>query len=215
MCIEGVAVKAPAKINLFLEVLGKRPDGYHEVRSIVVPVALFDDLTFESMDAGVETKVRGSGVQPADVKRLENSTGNLATDAGLVLKEATGYPGGVRIRIEKGIPICGGLGGGSADAAATLKGLNEMWRTGLGLRELSLLGQRLGSDIPAMLQGRAVVVRGRGERVTALRLNREKRRSEDWWVVIVNPGFGASDLSCVAVDGTSLMIGLPLFFTIL
>ncbi|MBT3295799.1 MAG: 4-(cytidine 5'-diphospho)-2-C-methyl-D-erythritol kinase [Verrucomicrobia bacterium] len=186
--MESIELAAHAKINLYLEVCGRRANGYHELRSVVVPVSLHDTIVLEPADEiesvfdAVEVPVGGCGCLPA-------SEHNLTTRAACALKAATGYPGGVRIHISKRIPIGGGLGGGSADAAAVLRGLMELWGVTMPLHEVMALGSTLGCDIPALLHGGAVVMEGLGERVTPLELGQPDTPDGRWWLVIVNPGF--------------------------
>lgn len=184
-------IVASAKINLFLEVFLKRPDGYHDIRSLMVPVSLHDVLTLETTDGPIETTVEGVDIPAEDAACLAGSQDNLATQAAAALKKATGYSGGARIRIAKSIPVGGGLGGGSADAVATLKGLNQLWQTGLGYPDLLELCCELGSDIPAMLPGRAVIAGGRGDQVEELAVD-QRSGGQDWWLVIANPGFAVA-----------------------
>ena len=150
-------LEAHAKINLTLEVLGVRSDGYHDLRSVVVPVPLHDDVVLEPAD-GVSVGM------PGDLPQEKN----LAWRAAQALRRATGCTQGVRIRIVKRIPAGAGLGGGSADAAAVLTGLNELWGLGLTQSRLCEIGATVGSDVPALALGGAVLMEGRGERVTPL-----------------------------------------------
>ena len=150
-------LEAHAKINLTLEVLGVRSDGYHDLRSVVVPVPLHDDVVLEPAD-GVSVGM------PGDLPQEKN----LAWRAVQALRRATGCTQGVRIRIVKRIPAGAGLGGGSADAAAVLNGLNELWGLGLTQSRLCEIGATVGSDVPALVLGGAVLMEGRGERVTPL-----------------------------------------------
>jgi len=148
-------IKAPAKVNLFLDVLGKRDDGYHEIRSLLLPVSLFDQLILENTPGRIETVTKSQmylkGIPwPVSMGSLDD---NLATRAARLLKETTGIRCGARIILEKHIPIAGGMGGGSSDAAAVLKGLNTLWSTGLSQNELMALGAKLGCDIPALVHG--------------------------------------------------------------
>jgi 4-diphosphocytidyl-2-C-methyl-D-erythritol kinase len=182
-----VTLLAPAKVNLFLEVLGKRPDGYHDLRSLVVPVSICDELVLETMEAGIEVRCTGEELPAGSREGLPEPADNLAVRAACLLGEAAGSRGGVRIHIRKHIPVGGGLGGGSADAAATLVGLNRLWKTGLTTEQLMELGARLGSDIPAMVFGRAVRMEGRGERVSPV--DCRWPAGVAWWLVVVNPGF--------------------------
>ena len=192
---ESLTLHPAGKINLYLEVLGVRENGYHDIRSVLVPVSLHDVLTLEKAEKEIETDVRlcegdggdlmgwgDQGLSPKD---------NLATRAALALKEASGYRGGARITLEKCVPVGGGLGGGSADAAATLKGLNELWGTGLSLSELMEIGTGLGCDVPALIHGGAVSMQGMGEDVQPLDVGAEGG-GQSWFVVILNPGFRVS-----------------------
>ena len=178
-------IEATAKINLSLEILGQRPDGYHELRSIVTPVALADRVSLTLEGQGIALVVHGEpGV---DLGKLGPDEENLAFRAARLLQARHGAPDGVRIDILKRIPIGGGLGGGSADAAAVLTGLNQLCRLGLSRARLRVLGAELGSDVPAMLHGGAVVMTGRGERVASV-VTGVRRPIPGFWTVIANPG---------------------------
>jgi 4-diphosphocytidyl-2-C-methyl-D-erythritol kinase len=183
---ETIQISAPAKVNLFLEVLGKRPDGYHDLRSLVVPVSLCDEVTL-CEGPGLEVVCEEGGLPDGNAVMLPESDNNLAMRAAKLLQGKTGLAKGARIKIRKAIPIGGGLGGGSADAAAVLVGLNRLWGAGLPMEALMALGARLGSDIPAMVAGKAVRMEGRGERVTPLACRWPAGQA--WWLVVVNPGF--------------------------
>ncbi len=153
-----VTIKAPAKINLTLEVLGKRDDGYHEIASVMQAVSLFDTLTLSTAE----------DVQLiSDVPELRTRD-NLVYRAAELLKREKAGDGGVEIRLNKGIPIAAGMGGGSSDAAATLLGLNVLWKLGLDTKELEAFAARLGSDVPFFLSGGTALAEGRGERITPL-----------------------------------------------
>jgi 4-diphosphocytidyl-2-C-methyl-D-erythritol kinase len=152
--------EARAKINVFLRVLGARQDGYHELESLVVPISLSDLVV----------------VQPAESLRVEISGGsaltaegpgglNLALVAALALADACPDAGGALVRVDKRIPVAAGLGGGSADAAATLLALNELWGCEVDPLTMAGIGERIGSDVPAMLAGEPVLMTGRGERL--------------------------------------------------
>jgi len=149
----GLTVPAYAKLNLTLEVLGKRPDGYHELHSLMCSLALHDSVRLE---LAPEIAVRCSLPELA-------GPGNLAHRAAFLLQAATNYQGGTMISIEKRIPVAGGLGGGSSDAAATLTGLNRLWDTGLSGEALGSLAAQLGSDVPFCLAGGVALASGRGE----------------------------------------------------
>ena len=172
-----MTVEAYAKVNLTLEVFGKRSDGYHALRSVVLPVSLSDTLTIEA--AGDGTLVSDTGY-PDD----------LCLKAARALDPARG----ARISVVKRIPAGGGLGGGSADAAATLLALNGLWGLGRSREELAAVGARVGSDVPALVLGGPVLMEGRGEKVSRLGIGRETggARLGRLNLVLVNPGVFSS-----------------------
>jgi 4-diphosphocytidyl-2-C-methyl-D-erythritol kinase len=153
-----LTIRAPAKVNLVLEVLGKRSDGYHEIKSIVQAVSLFDVLSFEKSDR-LEIGCNVSSLRSSD---------NLVVKAAEALIKKTGYEGGARIRLEKIIPMDSGLGGGSSDGAAALTGLNILWSLGLSQKELVEIAADIGSDVPFFIHGGTCLTEGRGERITPL-----------------------------------------------
>ncbi len=165
---------APAKLNVFLRVLGARADGYHDLESLVLPLSLADELTVtkaQALDVIVDAEIELS-------EGLDAGGMNLSLVAALAMAEACDGPiRGAEIRIAKRIPVAGGLGGGSADAAATLLALNDLWACGLDRETLVSIAERIGSDVPAMLAGGAVMMRGRGERIAPVHL------VTTWWVV--------------------------------
>ncbi len=163
---------------MFLRVLAAREDGYHDVESLVVPISLADRITVRRQDR-LDVEIRDAGAPGA----LPSGGLNLALVAALALADACPDGGGARIEIEKRIPVAGGLGGGSADAAATLLALNELWGCDLDLAALVDVAERIGSDVPAMLAGGPVLVAGRGELLTPA------ETAPLWWV-LVSPGFG-------------------------
>jgi 4-diphosphocytidyl-2-C-methyl-D-erythritol kinase len=170
------AEDAPAKLNLYLRVLGRRPDGFHDLDTLIVPLSLADRVTVVSPDEGAirvgVTGAASSGV-PAD-------QANLAGRAVEALRQALGRPDfGARIDIEKRIPIGAGLGGGSADAAAVLRVLGREWEAAPELVWEAAVA--VGSDVPALLHGGPVVVRGRGELVSPVEL------PSMWWVLVLQP----------------------------
>ena len=150
--------RAYAKLNLTLEVLGKREDGYHDLASIIQTVDLWDELEFEGGD-GVEFECSDESL---------NGTDNLVVKAAKVLHEAVGRNLGAKIVLRKRIPIAAGLGGGSADAAATLRGLNRLCGLGLSEDELVEIGAKVGSDVPFLVSGGTGLVGGRGETMEPL-----------------------------------------------
>ena len=166
-----LTTRAYAKVNLTLEVLGRRDDGYHDVVSIMQTIGLFDTLSVEP---------HGEILLECDVPELA-SQDNLAAAAARLLQEETGCRQGARIRIEKGIPVAAGLGGGSSDAAAALRALNETWGLGLSIGELEALAARLGSDVPFFLHNGTAMAQGRGERVRPL------PPIDTQWLVVLSP----------------------------
>lgn len=153
-------VYAQAKINLSLDVLGKRPDGYHEVRMIMQTLALHDIVTLEQRPSGIEVCTNSPWIPPNE--------GNIAYKAAQLLMETQGIRTGLRISIDKRIPVAAGLAGGSSNAAAVLKGLNEMLALGLSSDILMAIGKQIGADVPYCLQGGTVLAEGIGEVLTPL-----------------------------------------------
>jgi len=166
-----LTILAPAKINLTLEVLAKREDGFHEIRSVIQAINLCDSLHFQLGD-NIEFKSGTAGWAPQK---------SLVSRAASLLQETTGCKKGASIEIEKRIPLLAGLGGDSSNAASVLRGLNELWGLGLSRDELLKLAPRLGSDVAFFLYGGTALVEGRGEKVTPLPLLPHR------WVVMVIP----------------------------
>jgi 4-diphosphocytidyl-2-C-methyl-D-erythritol kinase len=161
---------APAKLNLFLHVLGRRADGYHLLQTVFRLVDLCDWLEFAPRDDGEVRRAQALPGIPEDA--------DLTVRAARFLQERTGVRSGATIRVEKHIPIGGGLGGGSSDAATTLIALDALWGTGLSRGALGELAVRLGADVPFFTLGRNAFGEGIGERLTPLDLD------PDWYVVI-------------------------------
>jgi len=151
-------ILAPAKINLTLEVLGRRPDGFHELKSVVQTVSLHDEVYLEESE---ETIISSDSNEWDSQKSLVSTAVNL-------LREATGANRGVTIKIVKNIPLVSGMGGDSSDAAAVLRGLNEIWNVGFSFNQLYKIAEQLGSDVPLFLYGGTLLIEGRGEKVTTL-----------------------------------------------
>jgi 4-diphosphocytidyl-2-C-methyl-D-erythritol kinase len=156
-----VVVRAPAKVNLFLEVLGKRADGYHEIATLMAAVSLYDTLEFKEEPSGA-LRLR------CDAPELTTGPDNLVLKAAALLRRHTGCSRGTDVRLTKRIPMAAGLGGGSTDCAAALEGLNRLWRLGLARDELARLGGELGSDVPFFFHTPAAWCTGRGEVVAPL-----------------------------------------------
>lgn len=172
-----VTLNAPAKINLYLDVLGRRENGYHDIESIMQTVTLFDTVTVEKAEELSMTCSEGS--LPCDEK-------NLCIKAARRFFEKTGITGGARIHVEKRIPVSSGLAGGSTDAAATLKALNEIYGHPMTEDDLYALGATLGADVPFCMKGGCVLCRGIGEEMTEISYNC------DYSVVIARAGEGVS-----------------------
>lgn len=153
-----MTIRAHAKINWALNVLGTRPDGYHALDSVLSRVSLYDTLTFSPSEE-LSLSVEGGEGVPTDTR-------NLALRAAVLLRENSGSAAGVHIHLHKSIPAQAGLGGGSADAAAALLGLNQYWGLGLSIERLHYLAAHLGSDVPACLYPGLTRIGGRGEEVT-------------------------------------------------
>jgi 4-diphosphocytidyl-2-C-methyl-D-erythritol kinase len=160
-CAGAVRVWTPAKVNLFLEVLGRRPDGYHDLATLMVTVGLYDSLEFHETSNG-EVKLT------CDQPTLSTGDDNLIVKAARLVRRRYGVASGVEIHLRKRIPMAAGLAGGSSDAAATLAGLDRLWRLGLGNDELGRLGAELGSDVTFFFHGPAAWCTGRGEVVEPL-----------------------------------------------
>lgn len=153
-----LTLEAHAKINLTLEILGRRDDGYHEITSVIQTISLHDTVSIENSESlELECDIEGLSMQA-----------NLAYHAALLLREQGDSNLGAKVVIQKRIPVSAGLGGGSADAAAVLVGLNQHWKLGLSIAELEEIASTLGSDVPFLLTGGAAMLTGRGERVRSL-----------------------------------------------
>ena len=172
-------VKAPAKINLTLDVLHKRPDGYHEVEMILTTVDLADRIGLEKREDGAIHIISVDRFVPNDHR-------NLAYQAAKILKEMYKVKSGVSIKIEKNIPVAAGLAGGSSDAAATLKGLNIIWELNLTLDELAQIGTKIGSDVAFCVYGGTALATGRGEKI------QELPAPANCWVILAKPTLGVS-----------------------
>jgi 4-diphosphocytidyl-2-C-methyl-D-erythritol kinase len=180
-----LVIDTPAKLNLHLDVLGRRPDGFHDLETVMVSVDLFDTLAIAPAPETIDLTCRADGVgvsltPPADDR-------NLVVRAARLLKEISGYSRGATIQLRKRIPMEAGMGGGSSDAAATLVGLNSVWNLGLSLQELHAIAARLGSDVNFFVESAPLAIcRGRGEQVEPRPLN------GPLWFVAVKPPSGLS-----------------------
>ncbi|MBN1126404.1 MAG: 4-(cytidine 5'-diphospho)-2-C-methyl-D-erythritol kinase [Sedimentisphaerales bacterium] len=159
----GLKVRAPAKINLSLLIAGKRPDGYHEIDTIMTKIDLFDELIFvPGGEGGLELICSGQ-------YKVNSGPDNLITNAHHLICDTIGRILSVRIHLRKNIPVGAGLGGGSSDAAATLLGLNRLFEIGLDQKAVWKLASQLGSDVAFFLGGPLALCRGRGEKIKEIR----------------------------------------------
>src|SRR5882672_4010187 len=164
---------APAKLNLFLHVTGRRADGYHELQTLFQLIDLCDTVAISVREDGQIERPVGPPEVPCEA--------DLTVRAARALQSATGTRLGASLKVRKRIPQGGGLGGGSSDAATTLLALNEMWNCGLSLSELASLSRPLGADVPVFVRGTSAWAEGIGERLTPLVLLER-------WFVVVDPG---------------------------
>ncbi len=189
-----VVVDTPAKVNLTLEILNRRADGYHSLRSILVPVGLYDRLTVTAQPGdGVTCETRAEGVEALELEQLPPER-HLAVRAAKALQQAAGRRDGLRIELLKRIPIGAGLGGGSADAAGVLVALDALWGLGWPRERLARVGARVGCDVPALVHGGAVVVQGIGEQVGRI-LPPGAPAAPGLWLVVAYPAVCVSTRS--------------------
>ncbi|WP_406666551.1 4-(cytidine 5'-diphospho)-2-C-methyl-D-erythritol kinase [Gallaecimonas sp. GXIMD1310] len=167
-----LSLPAPAKLNRFLFITGQRPDGYHELQTLFQFLDYSDQLHFQRRDDGqIHLHGEMSGVAHDD---------NLIVRAARLLQTDSASPFGADIRVDKVLPMGGGLGGGSSDAATTLLGLNQLWQTHISLERLAVLGLTLGADVPVFVHGRAAYAEGVGERF-------QPARPDTPWFLVVKP----------------------------
>jgi 4-diphosphocytidyl-2-C-methyl-D-erythritol kinase len=176
--MESIVVKAFAKVNLTLDVLRKRPDGYHDVEMIMQQISLFDEVTLRPLPSGIRV-FTGHNYVPDDET-------NIGWKAAKRFFDETGIQGGVDIVIKKNIPVAAGLAGGSTDAAAVLRGLNSLFSAGLSLEQLMVIGKAIGADVPFCLKGGTCLSEGIGERLTEISVH------TDYWIILVKPPVGVS-----------------------
>lgn len=176
--LSSITVSAPAKINLVLRILDRRPDGYHNLWSVMQTVGLEDELQVRLAPGRQDIRLS------CDTEQLAGDQSNLVYRAAAAVLRQAQRTIGLDIQLLKRIPMGAGLGGGSSDAAATIFGLNRLLELGLTLEQMAEIGQPLGSDVPFFLFAPSAVVAGRGEAVKPVEL------SDRRWVVLVNPGFG-------------------------
>jgi 4-diphosphocytidyl-2-C-methyl-D-erythritol kinase len=197
-----VEVWTPAKLNLFLEVLSKRTDGFHEVETLMVPISLYDTLYFKEEPTGRLELSCAWAWRPKDAAEnalpLPGGDANIVVRAVRLLQQRMNVGRGAELRLVKRIPMAAGLAGGSSDAAAALVAANRAWQLGLSHSELTSLAAEVGSDVPFFLQGGPAVCRGRGERIEPL------PNRGTWHFVVVGPpeGLGTADVyrACLPAD---------------
>ena len=158
-----IVKKAYGKVNLGLDIIGRRSDGYHLVKMIMQSLDIYDTLTFEKQESGIDITLAGEGG-----KGLSLGEDNLIYKAAACIIERTDYKGGIRITLDKNIPIAAGMAGGSSDGAAALKGVNELLEAGLSEEELREIGVTLGADVPYCVMGGTALSEGIGEELTRL-----------------------------------------------
>lgn len=171
-------IKAYAKINLGLDVVRRLENGYHEVKMVMQTVGIYDVLTFEKAAEGI--------VITTDSGELPTDENNLIYKAARLMKERYGVTEGVRIHLQKNIPIAAGMAGGSTDAAATLKGMNELFGLGVSQQELMEIGVKIGADVPYCVMGGTALAEGIGEKLTAL------KAAPDCFVLVAKPDINVS-----------------------
>ena len=171
-------VRAYAKINIGLHILGKRPDGYHNIETVFRLIDVYDELEFLQNDEGI--------VCTSDEPQLGDDPANLCVRAARLLRELTGIHVGVEINLKKRIPLGSGLGGGSSNAAAVLKGLTKLWALEISNEELQTVSGTLGSDVPFFFTSQTAYATGRGERLTSFNLH------VPYWILVVTPDIHVS-----------------------
>jgi 4-diphosphocytidyl-2-C-methyl-D-erythritol kinase len=173
-----LTVVSPAKINLYLRIVGKRPDGYHELETVMLPLDFGDEIALRSRKTGLTLE--------CDHPTLLIDDSNLALRAAKALAETFGVEAGAKITLQKRTPLAAGLGGGSSNAAAVLRGLNRLWNLNGPPEKLHAIAARMGSDINFFMAGGAALCRGRGEQVEVVPCKFSGT------ILLVNPGFGIS-----------------------
>ena len=172
---------SPCKINLLLNILGRRPDGFHELETVLHPVALYDTLRVETAEEGISLTCNDPLIPTGET--------NLVCRAASAFLQAAGIKTGLRFELEKRIPAAAGLGGGSGNAATTLLGLNQLWNQPLPAAELARLAATLGSDVPFFLLGGPALATGRGELVKPVG---DLAAMRGVWALLIHPGFGVA-----------------------
>ncbi len=184
-------VNAPGKINLTLEILSKREDGYHDLRSVLLPISLYETITVTERDDGqITLETVGDGVDTSELGNCPPEK-NLAVKAAWLMKDISGTSKGCHIHITKRVPIGAGMAGGSADAAGTMEALRALWLPNVDRKQLVEPSAMLGSDIPGLLYGGAILMEGRGEIVTPI-FEAGEKADNCFWLVVAFPGVAIS-----------------------
>jgi 4-diphosphocytidyl-2-C-methyl-D-erythritol kinase len=175
-----ITLSAPAKINTILRIVGRRPNGYHDLAMVMEKLDLKDELTLEAIPEGIELEIDGESDSGMAAQ------GNLVWKAAAALSETAGIDRGVKIRLKKQIPVAAGLGGGSSDAASTLMGLNRLWDLDWSDEQLAKLGAKLGADVPFFCYEGTAIVEGIGDRIISI------PKLPKLFILLINPGFAVS-----------------------
>lgn len=176
--MESITIRAPAKINLFLDVIGKRPDGYHNLNMVMQTVSLYDDIEVVKIDKGIKVE--------CEARYVPHGEKNIAYKAANLMMEQFKLGHGVSIKISKKIPVAAGLAGGSTDAAAVMKGINQLFDLGLDNHILAGLGKHVGADVPFCVFGGTALAQGIGEEITQL------KSFSGVPIILVKPDFSVS-----------------------
>jgi len=194
-----LVLNTPAKVNLFLEVLNRREDGYHNINSLFVAVSLFDTLEFGRTDSqGISLKIMGG-------EALSERADNLISKSWDLMHKSFGMPGGLSVTLTKRIPVAAGLAGGSSDASATIFGCNQLFNLELSRTEMAVLSSEIGSDCPFFFSNGRSIVGGRGEIIEDATI------PTDFWLVLVKPSLSVSTGSAYSQLGRGLTNHKPPF----
>ena len=170
--MNSITLPCPAKLNLFLHITGKREDGYHNLQTVFQILDYGDELTLTALsDDSIEVSPEIPGLKPEE---------NLVYKAAMMLKDESGFTGGVKMDLSKKLPMGGGIGGGSSNAATALLGLNAIWKLGIDLEDLAVIGKRLGADVPVFVKGRTAWAEGIGEQLKPV-------STPDCWFLVIAP----------------------------
>ncbi|MDD3840264.1 MAG: 4-(cytidine 5'-diphospho)-2-C-methyl-D-erythritol kinase [Clostridia bacterium] len=173
-----IELKARAKVNLTLDVLRKRPDGYHDLSMIMQSIELHDKIILTEAERGISIQ--------ADTDIIPLDENNLTYKAAALIQRKKGIKKGINIFIQKNIPVCAGMAGGSTDAAAVIKGLNRLWNLNMDMDEMMRIGAEIGADVPFCILGGTALARGIGDILTTIEFPCKV------WIVMVKPSFGIS-----------------------